>query len=64
METITDIISRSKPVLDKYVDLRYERIIVVAHGGVIRRYTGVGLINHCEVCEVDYSKDFKCFGWV
>ena len=63
-ETITDIISRSKPVLDKYVDLGYERIILVAHGGVIRRYTGVGLINHCEVCEVDYSKDFKCFCWV
>lgn len=63
-ETITDIISRSKPVLDKYVDLGYERIIIVAHGGIIRRYTGVGLINYCEVCEVDYSKDFKCFGWV
>ena len=29
---------------NKYVDLGYERIIVVAHGGVIRRYTGVGLI--------------------
>lgn len=63
-ETITEIIRRSKPVLDKYVDLGYEKIIIVAHGGVIRRYTGVGLINHCEACEVDYSKDFKCFDWV
>ena len=63
-ETITDIISRSKPVLDKYVDLGYERIIVVAHGGVIRRYTGIGVINYCEVYQVDYSKDFKCFDWV
>lgn len=63
-ETITEIINRSKPVLDKYVDLGYEKIIVVAHGGVIRRYTGVGLIGHCEVCEVEYSKDFECFGWV
>ena len=63
-ETITEIINRSKPVFDKYVDLGYERIAVVAHGGVIRRYTGVGLIQHCEICEVDYSKDFKCFGWV
>lgn len=63
-ETITEIINRSKPVFDKYVDLGYEKIIVVAHGGVIRRYTGVGLISHCEVCEVDFSKDFTCFGWV
>ena len=47
-----------------YIDLGYERIAVVAHGGVIRRYTGVGLIQHCEICEVDYAKDFKCFEWV
>ncbi len=63
-ETITEIIVRSKSVLDRYVDLGYERIIVVAHGGVIRRYTGVGLIGHCDVCEVDYTKDFVCYGWV
>ena len=63
-ETITEIINRSTPVFDKYVDLGYEKIIVVAHGGVIRRYTAAGLIAHCEVCEVNYSKDFTCFGWV
>ena len=63
-ETITEIVNRSKLVLDKYVDLGYEKIIVVAHGGVIRRYTGVGLIGHCEACEIEYSKDFVCFGWV
>lgn len=63
-ETITEIINRSKPVFDKYVDLDYQRIIVVAHGGVIRRYTGVASIGHCEICEIDYSKDFACHGWV
>lgn len=63
-ETITEIINRSKPVFDKYVELGYEKILVVAHGGVIRRYTGVGIIGHCEVCEVEYSKDFQCLGWV
>ena len=47
-----------------YIDLGYERIIAVAHGGGIRRYTGVGMIKHCEICEVDYSKNFKCYGWV
>ena len=63
-ETITEIIRRTKPVLDKYFDMGYEKIAVVAHGGVIRRYTGVGLIAHCEVCEVDYTKDFVPHGWV
>lgn len=63
-ETITEIIKRSKPVFNKYIDLGYEKIIVVSHGGLIRRYTGAVEINYCEVCEVDYSKDFKCFGWL
>ena len=63
-ETIAEIIARTKPVLDKYADLGYDRIAVVAHGGVIRRYTGVGLIAHGEVCEVEYTKAFVPFGWV
>lgn len=63
-ETITEIIERTKPVLDRYADMGYDKIMVVAHGGVIRRYTGIADIAHCEVCEVDYSKDFECFGWV
>lgn len=63
-ETITEIINRSVAVFDKYADMGYEKILVVAHGGVIRRYIGTADIGHCEVSEVDYSKDFKCFGWV
>lgn len=63
-ETITEIIARTKTVFDRYVDMEYQKIMVVAHGGVIRRYTGVADIAHCEVCAVDYSKDFECFGWV
>jgi len=63
-ETITEIIERTKPVLDRYADAGYEKIAVVAHGGVIRRYTGIAQIEHCEIREVEYSKDFQCFGWV
>ena len=63
-ETIAEIIQRSKPVFDKYVDLGYEKIIVVAHGGVIRRYTGKAFIGYCEACEISYSKSFSCFGWI
>lgn len=63
-ETIPEIIARTRPVLDKYVDLGYEKILVVAHGGVIRRYTGNPHIEHCDVVQTEYSRDFNCFGWV
>lgn len=63
-ETITEIIERTKPVMDKYVDLGYEKIIMVTHGGIMRRYIGRAFIEYCEVCEIEYTKDFKCFGWV
>lgn len=63
-ETIPEIIARTKPVLDKYTDLGYQKIIVAAHGGVIRRYVGKAAIAHCEIFEMDYDKSFRCFGWV
>lgn len=63
-ETITEIIARTKPVLDKYADLGYEKIIVAAHGGVIRRYSGRADIAHCEIFEMDYTPDFNPYGWV
>lgn len=63
-ETIPEIITRTKPVLDKYVDLGYKKVIVSAHGGVIRRYPGKADIAYCEIYEMDYTKDFTCFGWV
>ena len=54
----------TKPMLDKYIDLRYEKIIVSAHGGAIRRYSGKANIAYCEIYEMDYTKDFSCFSWV
>ncbi|MBE5797573.1 MAG: histidine phosphatase family protein [Clostridiales bacterium] len=63
-ETIAEIIARTKPVLDRYAAQGYEKIAVVAHGGVIRRYTGVGFIAHGEVSEIGYTPDFVPFGWV
>ncbi|MBO5252821.1 MAG: hypothetical protein J6C51_02640 [Clostridia bacterium] len=51
-------------MLDKYVDLGYKKVIVSAHGGVIRRYSGKADIAYCEIYEMDYTKDFSCFSWV
>lgn len=63
-ESITEIISRIKPVADKYYDLGYKKIVVVAHGGIIRRFTGKWKIDYCDIEEIEYSKDFKFIGWV
>jgi broad specificity phosphatase PhoE len=63
-ETISEIIKRSKPVLDKYMSMEYTKIIVVAHGGVIRRYTGERFIDYCEASEIEYTDKFACYQWV
>ena len=63
-ETITEVTNRSKPIMDKYLNMGYKKIIVVCHGGIIRRFTGEGKIDHCHIKSVTYTKDFKCFGWI
>jgi len=63
-ETITEVTNRSKPIIDKYFDLGYKKIIVVCHGGIIRRFTGVWKIDYCDIKEIEYTKDFCCFGWI
>jgi hypothetical protein len=49
-------------VIKKY--LKYDKIIVVAHGGVIRRFTGVAEVNYCVPYEVEYDENFICHDWV
>lgn len=61
-ESIDEIISRINPVLERY--LNYNKIIVVAHGGVIRRFVGKAEIEYCTPYEVEFLPKFKYFGWV
>lgn len=61
-ETIAEITNRVRPVMLKY--LSYNKIVVVAHGGVIRRFTGFAEVNYCTPYEVNFTEDFKCFDWV
>lgn len=63
-ETIDEIIRRIVPVINKYTDLAYAKIAIVAHGGVIRRFIGSFNVNYCTPYEIEYSKNFKCFQWV
>lgn len=63
-EPLHRIVARTRAVLDRYLDAGYDKIIVVAHGGVIRRYTGEVDIGHGSVSEMEYTRDFACFGWI
>lgn len=61
-ETIAEIAGRSFAVLKRYMAL--DQVIVVAHGGVIRRYTGVAEVKHCTPYPVAVDERFVCHGWV
>jgi len=61
-ETIKEIKNRVIPVMKKY--LAYNKIIVVAHGGVIRRFTGIAIINYCMPYIVNFDENFTCFDFV
>lgn len=61
-ESIDEMINRINPVLERY--LNYNKIIVVAHGGVIRRFVGKANIEYCTPYEVEFSSNFKHFKWV
>lgn len=63
-ETIEEIIERVIPVLNKYVDQGFNKIMVIAHGGIIRRFTGEPKVKYCTPYEVDYYKGYPCIGWV
>ena len=63
-ESLPEIIARIKPVADKYYDLGFKKIIVVAHGGIIRRFTGKWKIDYCDLEEIEYQKSFNFFRWI
>ena len=61
-ETIAEIKKRANAVMQKYFE--YDRVIVVAHGGIIRRFTGNAVADYCTPYEVEYTKTFVCFDWI
>ncbi len=63
-ETIEEIIHRVVPVLNRYLYKGYNTIAVVAHGGVIRRFTGDSNVKYCTPYEIDYYEGFPCLGWI
>lgn len=63
-EQINAIIARTDPVYRKYYEAGYEKIAVVAHGGVIRRLTGKGIVPYCLPETVEYNGHFDYHPWV
>ena len=61
-ETIAEIKKRVMEVMNKY--LKHSKIIVVAHGGVIRRFTGDAIVEYCTPYMVNYTEDFIGYDWI
>jgi broad specificity phosphatase PhoE len=61
-EKLSTVASRAFKSLEKY--LHYDKIIVVAHGVVMRQFKFQASIPYCGILEVDFDKDFKWCGWV
>ena len=61
-ETITEIKTRVIAVMKKY--LAFNKIIVVAHGGVIRRFTGIAEVKYCEPYVIHIDENFIGYDWV
>ena len=61
-ETIAEIKSRVMTVMNKY--LKRNKIIVVAHGGVIRRFTGDAIVEYCTPYVINYTEDFIGYDWI
>lgn len=63
-ETISSIIKRIDPLFSRYMEQGFQKIAVVAHGGVIRRLTGDAEVICCQPYSVEYNGDYPYFGWV
>lgn len=61
-EKLSTVASRAFKSLEKY--LNYDKIIVVAHGIVMRQFQFHTEMPYCGIIEVDFDKDFKWCGWV
>ncbi len=63
-EKMEEIIARVDPVIHAYYELGYKKVIIVAHGGVIRRFTGDANVHYCTPYLVEYNGSYDYFQWV
>lgn len=63
-EQVDEIISRIAPIFESYYKMEYKKIIIVTHGGIIRRFTGEGKVKYCTPYVVNYNGCYDYFKWV
>lgn len=61
-ESISQLANRVVPVLEKY--LSFGKVVVVTHGGVIRRFVPEGRIEYGQPYLVRVESPIHCSGWV
>ena len=61
-ENLADVFNRAKNALLRYS--QYKKIIVVAHGIVIRQFSFAPEIPFCGISEVDFDELFSWIGFV
>ncbi len=60
-ESVEQLTKRIVPVLEKY--LHHQKIIVVTHGGVIRRFVNAPKIQYAHPYVVQVEAPIGCYGW-
>lgn len=63
-ESIEQLTARVDPVIRRYYNAGYQKIMVVAHGEVISRFTGISHVKHCTPYSVNYEDDYCYYGCV
>ena len=61
-ETVEQLTDRVTSVLSRY--LSYDKVIVVTHGGVIRRFVKDQRIGYCMPYVVPMEGKVECRGWI
>ena len=61
-ETVDQLTDRVTGVLSRY--LTYDKVIVVTHGGVIRRFVNDQRIAYCTPYVVPMEGKVECQGWI
>ena len=61
-ETVEQLTDRVTSVLSRY--LSYDKVIVVTHGGVIRRFVKDQRIGYCMSYVVPMEGKVECRGWI
>lgn len=61
-ETVEQLTDRVTSVLSRY--LSYDKVIVVTHGGVIRRFVKDQRIGYCMPYVVSMEGKVECRGWI